>query len=412
MKKTMIQLTCLLLVSLLGLSLIGCEKSKKEESKRRADGDPMVFVNDTLMNGNQAIPASYFGEDSKWALDVKGFAEGPVGTVEQGFSGRIPVQLGQNPTKVVESYEPYKMVRSERGTWSLYQSGKAQNARFEFDSAGGMLSLSKIVENSIDLMVTEKFRVLHTSYSEDGQAMSFLISSDIPGKRRLLALYFYRWETWSTPAATTDENYQYAYGRGYKLAWARNRDLGIRVCGNVSKELKDMVGDAVRQWDKALDNTFNVNFVETDLPIMLNARFDESEKCPPFSDLRTQTVTYVDGWSRPSNGLGRAAGETITVGNFNKGTILDADVFILMDEMQKIVPDRLNVHDPRALAHWEVRQEFQLTALSELGRVLGLGPQTNGNSIMSNSKNATDLTDYDVEAIRALYPYQGFRFPF
>ncbi len=240
--------------------------------------------------------------------------------------------------------------------------------------------------------------------------MSFLLSSDIPGKRRLVAVYLYRWDAaTATLTWNTDSPYNYLYGSGYKVGWNKNAYVNLRVCGSVSQDLSNPIRDAMEQWKKALEGRLWVDVVEPVPVSQFNRMYDESDKCPPFSDLKTQTVTYIDGWSRPSNGMGRPAGETLTVADFQRGQIVDGDIFILMSEMQKIVPNGLNVRDPRAFETWQVRQEFLLTALGEVGELLGLGNLAGGSeaSIMSASKNATDLTDYDVQAIQTLYPVKG-----
>lgn len=410
------QIAALALTFLVGLT--ACDKKKADEVQSPSQGDPYVLVKDTNNNDNEPLPQFLFTENSDWAMEVKGFAQNPAVNLEQEFRGALGAELGQNPADKIVAYQPYRMIKSQDNVWSVFQPTNATSVRINFVFSGTAakpgFKVDEVVLNNVDLFEKEQYRVFHTSYSETNDAISILLYSEKPGNHRVVALYFYKWKKpvteeeqaadplayESTPViegqpvvvneVKVEKPFNYLYGQKYKATW--DRHVVVKVCGLIDADLQGIAKGSVEQWKARVDGGMNLDHII------------ENAKCPPFSDLQTQTFTYVDGWTEPANASGRVTGKTISVANLATGHILDGDIFVYMTELQKSVPENVNIYSPRALNFPQVRADFDLAALKSMGFLLGLGQAPSGTpSVMTSDIQRAGVTDYDREAILSLY---------
>jgi hypothetical protein len=276
--------------------------------------------------------------------------------------------------------------------------------------------LDRVMLNQQDIRVSDNYEIKHSSASIDNDAMSFLLYSDKPGDHRLVALYFYRWTkpaahaptpgvelksatptapqvgqatpAVQTPSVELETPFNFIYGQAYQVAWRNDRKFIVTLCGAPIKDMTTSFQDAFSSWKAALKGA--ADFDKSD---------DLKETCKPFSDLQSHTFTYVDDYD------GRAFSQTISIPNFSAGQILDSDVFVYLSELQKTIPKGINVHDSRAFLEKGVQQEFDLSAVRELGHFLGLGlADKSTNSVMTQDLSTQPMvTSWDSDALQVLY---------
>jgi hypothetical protein len=393
----------LVLISVIVAACSGGGGGKAPPSQvRQVKGDPYIFVQGTLMNGTNSIPESFFAGGEDWMMRPRGSAEEPPeqpkGSPEEGNEAPDPaaptfaeVHSHADPASEAEETMDQLTGRFVRiGERSIYKNRHFQ-INFTHNAATGTVQLAGFsVQGSREYIVGTDVRVLHSSY-KDG-AFSILVHSSIPGDRFVYDLLFTKGGPLPSDKFTLD-NFYYLLGKGLKLAWPQNETRTITLCGFPGNGSAQAFDRGVRMWQPPLRDR-------------LDLRLRQQGSCPPFSDLSTQTVTYVSGWIEVA-GEQAVAAFTNAGFDFEQGQIVDSDIFFLREEFQEILDLRgipVKVTDDAFDNRPEIVSMYTQTMAHELGHLLGLHHQFDGTpSIMSYDDIGT-LQRYDVEAIQALYP--------
>lgn len=379
----------LALIGFVFLSACSGKKGKANQDVVHVKGNPYVFVQNSKMNFNEAFPSDLFVDGSSWYLMIRGYLEEPQINGSQMVKEQTPDPTRTQPE--VEEVKPHKLTKNGI-EWTLAVPSDDKVLSLRFTGGAGGVRLQGLYSEGHEYIAEAGIKVLHTSVALDRQSFSVLIHDPDPKSRAVIAYYFYR-DTGANVDPSSSDPYIYVFGTGYKVGWDPKRAVVLKTCGsNLAPTQKDSVKTSVGLWASALGTG-------------LSFSSSEQEVCPPFSDIQTQTYNYIDGWVTLIPGTGVNMGHTQIAPNFSTSQIMDADIMILMGEMQKFA--YRDIHKEETLSNSRVASVFYETALHEMGHFLGLGHQFDDKvpSIMSYSENAHGkLTDYDTRAIRALYP--------
>ncbi len=385
----------LTLLSLFSLGLAACpgmgkgSKANSGASVKRIKGDPDIFVKDTAMNGPRALPAGISEASASWQFDISGFEE------ESANVDVAAVIKEQTPGEAKQTSFAYPLQSQTDGSrWTLDGIYSGQPARFIFlRSANGWVIERFRLKGQEIIVAQSAAKVIHTSVRPDLSAFTILVQDKTPGRRYLHGLTFLR----AKPARERMGNtvYEYFFGKGVKVAWSRKTSRTLLICGEVSPILTNIVQNQVAEWSRVLAGR-------------LQFRTQSRAKCPPYSDLNTQTLVFTSGWIEIA-GDGGVPAQTMILSGEGREELLDGDVLFNMDEYQEAFDKmglKMSVLGPEALNRPGLRKEIGMTTLHEIGHFLGLHHKFDANypSIMSyDEKREPSLTDYDIKAIQALY---------
>lgn len=361
-------------------------KSPKNDGPvKRVKGDPYVFVKNTEMNGNRAIPTELIGDGSLWQLHIKGFVEEEAETdlaeivQEQDPANRQEEKLYLFSAKVSGNK---LTLTSANGNLDLIVSLTRSDSGWLLDAADGIATST---------LSTSNYQILHTSFREE--AFSLLIHITIPGQRAILSLAFVRNEP--KESRIGDTSYEYIRGSGVKVGWSQRKPVVLHICGDLQEHLAIIPQDAVRKWAEHLTGRLDFSTKIT-------------KRCPPFSDLNTQTFSFTPDWIEIVGRAGVAGFTTITDGPGSR-EFLDNDIVILLEEYQEaleiVYGPNHNIHSQETLQSTNTLKRLADTTLHEIGHFLGLHHMFKPGvpSIMSYENSDGTLTEYDINAIQHLY---------
>jgi hypothetical protein len=350
-------------------------------------GDPISFVEGADMNGEIPLPGKLLEGNPGWNITQAGFVSGPaLRSIDAAMKAQMPAKDGAPPRV---SNGNSKHILSERA-FDYMTTIDGNSITLHFTRTLSDFALSTVTLNRALYHKGVEFDVLHTSYTPDYRAFSTLIYLKIKSTKLLIAYYFSKTDGGVPKLQFTSEPFEYLFGRGVRVGWPVDRPRTLTICGPAPKQMRQWVDKNVIQWRLALQGT-------------LQLRFEHKEICPPFSDLNTHTLRFTKNWIEVA-GKGRENGGTQTVADFNRGVLLDADLFILLGEFQELLDikygkNKSQITDPQVFMEFE--EEINMTILHELGHFLGL--HHHPDSIMSYENNPLHLTEYDRAAVRGLY---------
>ena len=222
--------------------------------------------------------------------------------------------------------------------------------------------------------------LLHWSQSSDKQMLSVLVRArDEEVGEALLVAYFAR-KSKTVEYRRIDTRFLTIEGPGYAVRWEAPQ-LNIGVCG-ASSLLTDARA-AAAQWQQALGNRLQLNINYT-------------SNFAPFSDLNQHCIHLLPKMRSQS-----AGGFALTIVSPYQKSIVDSDIFIYATTDDSIREQaKEHQRDPEPII-----QFYRTYAMAhEMGHLLGLDHQFTGTpSMMSYSFKTLTLTDYDRQAIQALY---------
>lgn len=176
---------------------------------------------------------------------------------------------------------------------------------------------------------------------------------------------------------------QAPYGTDHRFIFKRplrwKSPLIIELCGEASR-WEALAREAADSWQKAIGSALQIQIVA------------RPEGYPPFTDLNHHGIYLVNGYrTNPNQREGNVA-RTYPIDGQEE--LLDGDIFVFTKELEKVArtPDQMV-------------KALRFTFVHELGHLLGLDhPSANiKNSVMAYGELA-ELQDYDIKAIREIYP--------
>jgi len=391
---------------------MGCSSSSDDpppNSVIEVNGDPNVFVKDTVMNlGEEEIPKDFFDTSMKYFVFVRGFVEAELAPIEKESETVESRVKQQTPLESQDDYLNALKEMTEKQTAKVVLG--SNEASFESIGGGLDLTLVKFVKSESggfsfnkkyleDVSKADKtgsnIRLLHISVKKDETAVSVLFSGNSGGKRFVVAYEIQKREDLSLNLTFLDKAYKYMLGPGLRTGWSQDHSVELSTCEFISNpELSRSVSQGVAPWAAVLKN-----------------RLDLSEKiykkCPPFSDLNFHGFYFIRDWIEVLGDYG-VLGRASNSYDLRRGEIIDSDIFILLSEWDEgLSKQGVDVFKPGVLSsNPKVKEMMISTFIHEIGHFLGLHHQFDGTaSVMSYEKGSRlHLTSYDKKAVQALYP--------
>ncbi len=368
-------------------------------------GNPMVFVEGTVMDSESGINAAIIEEslDEEWVVNIRGFFEEKQEVVDsmQAARQRQVAPDSDLVSKISDSVKKYKFKEINDDAesakhFSLEEETESdEGTKFEFQKNGDSYLLAAMQIGTHKIPMDETIKVLHYSVKNDQSAISLLVRFGSPENNPSLISYeFVKVKGTGFLQAQLNTIYKYLYGPGVKVAWDQHKDLNVTVCDqNTSFLYSRHAHEAALVWrQEVLEGRLNYNVSE------------DVEICPPFSDLNTQSIIHVKDWIVVYKEMATAAFATMTV-NYTTSEFVDGDIMFLESEWEESLPDNLSLSDSTVYSNSYILERYKRTITHEMGHFFGLHHQFDDStpSIMGYS-GVRELTEYDREAIQALYP--------
>lgn len=375
-----------LMVTLLALSHAACgRKSGKGKNTSVPDryfvlGDPMVMLNETVGEKQSFLTSSNLSDFNDYTL--------------AGFTVFAP-KVDTTTIDTIDSQEELEEQNStndsqldnELSLYSFQMDGskvlyKAEGAAFvdypvlEFIELDGRLELTAINGDAAT--------VEHYSLSTDKRVFSILISDSDELGNYLAALTFTRVDGEQKPLPKLDNSYQYIGGTGVAIGW--DQTVKISVCGSLSLTDQTIFKKSITDWSSATGDaegtlgglTYEVEFITSS---------------KPWNDVNQHCINLVKSYRLETQEDTAVFGVTIPVVDFQNFTIVDSQIFIFQDALNRF------------------REPYLLTATHEMGHFWGLGHEFSRDargrtlhpSIMGY-EGVSSITSWDTAAILALYP--------
>ena len=393
MKKKLLSISALLITGTLACS------QKGEYTSNRivipVKGDPYTFVAKTEMNHQVSLSKELVQSIGKWNLNSSGFEEARAEvSVSKAVAGQQPEKTIVDFSKLLDNTYSFSKMDPEGQTVELAprEQNETNPARYKFILRDGAYALSSISSSRGTMEVGTDLQILHTSIANDQSAFSILLYHPAPGDRALVSLTFAK-NLGGEPKKTghlLSTAYNYLFGPDIAVNWKSGQSIAL--CGDAPPPFRQAFHEAVQTWKGALQNR-------------LKLESSDQASCPPFSDLNTRTVTFVDGWIEIYGADDAVLGETLDTPNLSASALIDGDVFILKKELQEAIDHYrpgLSVDSPEIYNRVEIQSMIKRTLTHELGHFLGLHHQFEKDSIMGYS-GINELTTYDRDAIEGLY---------
>jgi len=240
-----------------------------------------------------------------------------------------------------------------------------------------------------------KAQLLHVSESKSKNIISllFLEEDSLYGKQ-LRAVYFAKSWPATSPYNIIGDNFYYLFGIGVKVGWPKNSKQNLYVCTQNEQKIAPLAFDAVNKWNDALAGRLKI---ETKV----------IQNYPPFSDLNTKCIYYVDDYLLSPYLHIQMYGTTTVIADDEIGQFIDSDIFIFQKEIDKIHTEGKKL----GVSGYQIKTvkafNLEYTIAHEIGHFLGLHHRFDNatTSIMSYdlTRGSSELTDYDINAAKALY---------
>lgn len=391
MRITALIFNPILVLTVMALSVLGCsdKKSPRQVSDKviLLKGDPIEMVKGTSLNHQASLPSSFF--ENLGTVFLENFL------VEELADDRSSEEFIADQMNT-ESKGEKNQVRWVRSPHTLRLEGDQLTLEFSPEDSG--YALRKIVYSERSYSIgaeasANTFQLLHQSLKKDGSAASILVYFGPQGARRLLVFSFMRIAEKSL-VEMVSEKFLYLLGPGKKNFWKDSKNIPLLACGPLAKSHQDKVSTAIGLWENASQGAVKIRHLF-------------SRDCPPFSDLNSHTLTFIDSFvERPEPGEVLAGG-TVTTIDPTRGTILDSDIFIYKKEFEDayLATKGKNLAFEQMESDSEMRTMIQSTLTHELGHFLGLHHQPDPavKSVMSYDPSITTPQSYDAEAVKTLY---------
>lgn len=343
-------------------------------------GDPLVMLEGTVGDKQSFLSSSSLADFNDYTL--------------AGFTVFAP-KVDTTTIDPIDSQEELEdqnstedsQLDSELSLYAFQQDGskrlyKAEGDAFvdypvlEFVEIDGRWDLTAV---SGDAVVAE-----HYSLSADKRIFSILISDSDELGNYLVALTFTRIDGDQKPMPQLDNSYQYIGGKGLAIGW--DKPIKISICGDLSTEDQTTFSRSITDWSLATGDTAG-----TLGGLSYEVEFIKNSK--PWNDVNQHCINLVKSYRLETQIDTAVFGVTIPVVDFQNFTIVDSQIFIFQDALNRF------------------RESYLVTAVHEMGHFWGLGHEFSRDargrilhpSIMGY-EGVSSITDWDAAAILALYP--------
>lgn len=378
----------------MALALAACaphskRKENPEETIVFVKGDPSLFV-----AGAQFDSASPLREENVSQLNSF------VQISSYKIVERVTLKKSEaRPHNIIEENRTGDFTKRAAGAVTTYKSTEDKDLWLLWLSDSNIgFALRKNAEGQLDVeqvgdsKEVYDAKILHWSATPDDRYRSLLIKVEGSGNRYLQAFYFQRLGPWSD-VPKVSEDFIYLLGPGRQLGWKipAQKSLDIELCGSTS--FTDVARESVEVWRPILKDRLDVKFSQTDT-------------YPPFSDLNHHCIYTVNSYfEKPFVGE-LNYGNTYPIMSISNLELVDADIFIMMAEINKLhTLEELNWIE-QGSAERKIERVLPRAFRHEIGHLLGLGhkfDKAHTPSVMSYDDYIVPQP-YDIEALQALYP--------
>lgn len=396
---------CVILVVL--TQIVACsQKTNVPQVKAIAiSGDPLSFIQNTTLNTHEGLPMEMFADKKEWQFYghmIYTKKQEVVNDQAQLEKENRPLNDNDLKTKkAVNTYVMKGLKNSIYGQDVVFESTIKSYLQFRFTRKGAQLFLKDVAAYKNLKLRSSEFKVQHYSVRKDRQVFSILLSMDgtidpaIRGGRTLLALYFIKKKSDVVLGTLLNKAYNYIFGPGVKVAWPQDKALSMTVCEDVGASYY-YAQSAVRgidEWSRPLDKRLQLESHE------------QFERCPPFSDVNTQTINHVTDWIELEGRKAMTQAITFSIPDFFQSRIVDSDIFVFEAEWnENISPHQLS--DTEVYQNPKIQDLYHWMISHEMGHVLGLHHIFDGTPSIMSYRQHNGIHTYDINAVQALYPLE------
>ncbi|HMN69903.1 MAG TPA: hypothetical protein PKC28_15275, partial [Bdellovibrionales bacterium] len=297
------------------VALSACSKKKDGDNVTRVKGDPYAFVKHATMNGSPLLPATLFADQDSWVIGATAIIEGPATkTYAEVKEEQAPGHESDDAEGLVtaaKSLNPDGTISIVGGALKLVLVPETQGLRVAGLVIGGENIIGK-----------PTIQVLHISHNVERGAVSILVYDSQRGERALAAFYLLKGPVAVLKMSWVDRAYEYIFGAGKKVRWNGDKPVEITKCTTAPESMMRLMDQAISPWMGVIGKR-------------LSTASAADANCPPFTDLNTHTITYVDDWIELAGPAG-VLGWTRPIRDVRNDEFLDSDVVILLDSITRL----------------------------------------------------------------------------